>query len=568
MPLCAARMRLRWWTAAALCAWLTACGARSPSPASASAPPPPESLPQLVESYWDATSERHADPLEPIELQALADARALEARYLDAVRALPRPAAPEAALTYDVFVRERQLALEGFTFPAELMPINPFRSGPFALATSASVAALAGAPAPLWEARARAFARWVDAAMINLREGLRRGYVLQRSLVEQTLPALALLAADTPDNPFVAGLGTRPALSAAVRERILPAYGRLYAFLRDEYLPQARLGVALRDLPLGEAWYAYRVRLDAGAGASPTELAAFGRAEVERLQGRIQAVLAETAYGGNLTGFLESRRRETPVPEASPDPLEWLKMRATETAVAAATLFPSPPHAPVLFLAVPGFEVPLAALLAYQPSVAAGPAILWVNAAAGAVFEPPAGGVARVLRESVPGHHLERGLAAERSALPRFRRFGGDRAYIAGWGLYVAGLAAELGFERDVSERLSPLLEELECAADLVLDTGLQVQGWTRAQAIAYLRGVLPVDEAVARSAVDRLIALPGEGLSCTVGLRTLRALRLEAQQRQGARFDARAFHQALLEEGALPLDLLQSRMHRWIESR
>lgn len=557
-------MLLRSCTVVALGALLLACAARSSPSAAPAAAAPPDALAGLVEAYWDESSARRAEPLEPIELQALADARALEARYLAAARALSRPTAPEAALTYDVFVREREIALAGFTFPAELMPVNPFRSSPMQLATSASVAGLAGAPVELWQARAQAFPRWVDAAVANLREGLRRGYVLPRVLVEESLPPLALLSADSADNPFEAGLGARPALIAAVRERILPAYARLHAFLRDEYLSQARAGIALRELPLGEAWYAHLVRLNGGEGMSIAERAALGRSEVERLSARIQAVLAETAYAGNLAGFLDSRRRAPDATSPAEDPLEWLEARSAQVTTAAAALFPVPPRAPAVYRPVPAFARPLAPLLAYQPSIAGGPALLWVNAEAAAL--PLDLELARVLREAVPGHHLERGLAAERASLPRFRRFGGDRAYIAGWGLYAASEAEELGLTRDLAERLGPLLEELECAVGLSVDTGLQTQGWTRTQAISFVRRLLPVDEPSARRTVDRAIALPGEALACAVGLHTLRALRLEAQQRLGARFDARAFHEALLDEGALPLDLLKLRMRRWMQ--
>jgi uncharacterized protein (DUF885 family) len=573
-------MIFRTWSALAAAFLLAACGPPSPSPSAASPArvAPREALARLVEAYWDESAAYRTDPLEPIGVQSLADARALEQRYLDAVLSLPRPAAGSEALTYEVFRRERALALLGFTYPAELLPVNPFQSAPLTLAIRASAGAAAnlGGDA-VWQARAEEFARWTDTAIAQLRDGVRRGYVLPRVLVEELLPTLALLAADSPDNPFNAALPSpTPELTRAIRTRILPSYARLHAFLHDEYLPRARAGVSLSDLPLGEAWYAYQIRLNTGSTLGAAELHALGAAEVQRIEGKVQALLAEGAYAGNLAGYLEALRREPRAgqADAADDPVGYVRALEAQAAAAAAPSFAELPRAAPGVRRVAPFRASSAPLISYQsayPGSAylgdSGAALLWVNGQAGAVWNPMTGGEARVLREAVPGHHLERSLAAANAALPRFRRFGGDRAFIEGWGLYAATLAEDLGLARDAPEHLGPLLQELDCALGLVLDTGLHGQRWTRAKAIDYLRGHLPLEEPAANRIVDRVIALPGEALACTVGLRKLRALRAEAQQRLGARFELRAFHSALLEQGALPLDLLESSMHRWMES-
>src|SRR5579871_1600479 len=567
-------MKSRSWIPPAATLLLADCGAPAPPPAPAPAlPAPRDALARLVEAYWDDSSVHRSDPLEPIDLQSLADARALEQRYLDGVLALPRPAAGTEALTYEVFRRERALALAGFTFPAELMPVNPFRSSPLALATRASATAAVSAPeVALWEARAQQFAHWTDTAIVQVRDGMRRGYLMPRVLVEDLLPTLALLAADSPDNPFNAGLHSpTPELAHTIGAVLLPAYARLHAFLKDEYLPRARTSVSLSDLPLGEAWYAHRVRETAGTRSSAADLHAFGVAEVERLEGKVQALLAQSAYPGNLSGYLEALQREPSpaVAEAAADPMAYLRAREAQAAAAAASIFPELPRVAPGIRSVAPFRASSAPLLLYQPGGSNGPsaALLWVNLQAGAVWSPLSGGMTRVLRETVPGHHLERSLAAARGALPRFRRFGGDRAFIEGWGLYAATLGEDLGLETGIPARLGPLLEELECALGLVLDTGLHGEGWTRPHALDYVRGHLPLTDAAARRSVDRVIALPGEALACTVGLRTMRGLRAEAQQRLGARFDLSAFHTALLEQGALPLDLLEANMRRWMQA-
>jgi len=544
---------------------LGACSRSAPPPAppAAPAPEPRAALERLVEAYWDESAAERGE-LRPIDLSGLAAARALEQRYLEALLALPRPNDPEALLTYEVFRREREVALAGFTYPEELFPVNPFDSSPLRLALHAGASdALSSKQAVQWEARAREFARWADQAIVNLRAGEQRGYVLPRVLVEESLVPLAQLSTDTPDNPFNSGLRSpTPGLATAVRQTLLPAYGRLHDFLQHEYLARARSGVSLRDLPLGEAWYAHRIRRYTGQERSVADLHAFGQAEVERLQGRVQALLVETAFPGNLAGYLKALE-----PASEPDQLESVARYLTQGATAAEAAFGPAPRAPIL-RAVPVFRVSTADWLEYAPAVPGElDAVLWLNARAGAPDDPLGGGWARVLAAATPGRHLETSSRIAARTLPRFRRFGGDPAFEAGWALYAGAVGEELGLYHDTAARLGPLMAEERCALGMVIDTGLQAQGWTRAQALEYLRAHLPLDGGAAQRVVDRAIALPGEALACGVGLREIRALRAEAQQRLGARFVASEFHAALLAEGALPLDLLAMRLRRWMES-
>jgi uncharacterized protein (DUF885 family) len=172
--------------------------------------------------------------------------------------------------------------------------------------------------------------------------------------------------------------------------------------------------------------------------------------------------------------------------------------------------------------------------------------------------------IARYLREAVPGHHYQLALQQERADLPRFRRFGGAPAFIEGWGLYASTLGEELNVYRTPEAKFVALLAQLECAAGAVIDTGMHAQNWTRAQALDYLHAQLPLDDVAAANAVDRAVALPGEALSCIVGLARLQSVRAHAQLSMGARFDVQAFHAELLRNGAMPLDLLDAEVQRW----
>ena len=194
------------------------------------------------------------------------------------------------------------------------------------------------------------------------------------------------------------------------------------------------------------------------------------------------------------------------------------------------------------------------------------PARVYVNTA-GLESTPAVDLPAQFLREAIPGHHYQIALQQERTQLPRFRRFGGSPAFIAGWGLYAASLGEELGVYHDPADRVGALLLQQQCAAGMVIDTGVHAQQWTRQRALEYAHAQLPLNDVALANLVDRIIALPGEALSCTVGYLKLQGLRTHAQQALGSRFDLLSFHTEVLRNGALPLDLLEGQIKTWIET-
>jgi uncharacterized protein (DUF885 family) len=216
----------------------------------------------------------------------------------------------------------------------------------------------------------------------------------------------------------------------------------------------------------------------------------------------------------------------------------------------------------------PSFRQDAARPLSYEPRSPNGvlPAVLYADRV---VLEnlPAAEITAFYLREAIPGRHYQALMESERRDLPRFRRFGVSPAFVAGWGAYAATLGDELGLARDAESKLGAWIVQAACAAGLVVDTGIHAQGWTRRVALDYVHAQLPIEDAAAEQFVDRSVALPGEALACTVGLLKLESLRALAQQKLGGRFEARAFHGAVVRDGAMPLDLLEGRIRAWIEA-
>jgi uncharacterized protein (DUF885 family) len=572
---------------------LVACGAAAPpSPPAVVAPPsaavPRERLKNLVELYWDESAaaepwyswgaaemrygEAPADTLAP---QALADSLALERRYLDAVNGVMRQPLPaDDKLTYEVFRRERELTIESFTFPSELLPVNAYDSVPQRFAVMAAAAEQSALTSDrdfgVWQSRAQVYERWTQQAILNMREGMRRGYTLPLAVVSRTLPMLASLAEDSPTSVFYAALGAprergdaaaRTRLAAAiggvVREKILPSYRELHDFLEREYLPRARNSLGLRSLPLGKAWYAYLARRATDGTQTPAELHAEGEAEVERLHARLQALLAEPGAAGSEPG--------TAYPSAD-ELLAAVQDLKTRVATVVPVMFAVAPRADFEIHSLEPFRTATSPRLHYQPALASGrsPAVLDVNTAD--LEARPVGPLSpQYLREAVPGHHYQLALQQERADLPRFRRFGGAPGFIEGWALYAATLGEELGVY-DAPARVGVLVAQLQCAAGVVIDTGIHTQNWSRAQALDYLHAHVPLDEATAANLVDRAVALPGEALSCFAGITKLKSWRAHAEQVLGLRFAVQSFHTALLQNGALPLDLLDAEMARWLE--
>jgi uncharacterized protein (DUF885 family) len=586
---------LRLGTALAVLA-LSGCG---PAPAPPSAPAasrnaaPGDRLTSLVEHYWDdwlqlnpqyppEGPDVHFDPGAGADISAqfLADSLALEKHYLDMARALPRERLTSAAqLTYDIFVRQRELAVESFTYPSELLPVNPFRSMPLRFARAASFAAPAAAASAeeyeRWQARSEQFVRWTAEAIANMREGMRRGYSIPRGLVAETLPMLAALGADTSANVFYEPLRTQQSggqkrfsegIAARVHEKILPAYRELHDFLRDEYLPRARTTVGLSALPLGAPWYAFLIKRETGSHLKAVELHALGLAETERLRGRLQALLAETGFAGSPQAFFEAMDHGPHAVGAPDELLRFYEQLKVETAAAIPALFEEMPQADFIDRPVEGFLAATAAPLSYRrapnPNAAA---ILYINTA-GLPARPLVPTAASFLREALPGHHFQIAVQEARADLPRFRRFGGDPGFVEGWGLYAASLGEELGLYRDAESKFSALAAQLTCAAGLVVDTGLNALGWSTDQALEFLRSQVPMDETTARSTIDRELALPGEALACALGARTLQNLRARARETLGGRFDVRVYHAEILDGGSMPLDILESTVDLWLD--
>jgi uncharacterized protein (DUF885 family) len=551
---------------------LAACGAPSvpsappvPPPASpaANATAPRDQLSHLVERYQD----EHLESKYAIAPQWLADSLSIERRYLHELTGISRDGLDaQSKLTYDIFKRRRELQVEGFTYPAELLPLGSLHR----LLQQIEIVAGDAAQHPWsnpaeydnWLRRIDDYVRFTQQATANMREGIRRGYTAPRSLIERTIATISALGEDNAANAFNAPLRSMPStlkdadgshlkaqLTSAMTERLLPANRALRDFLQHEYLPRGTAGMALLDLPLGGRWYAYRLRRATDTTLSADEIHAMGVAEVERIRARLPAD-RETALAP-VAGPLELQ-------SAYAD----LSMRVT---AALPTLVTQAPKSEFDIRTSEWVQSPGNPLQYEGGFGGKSRATLYVNVAKSALQS----GVSQMsfLQQALPGRHLQAALQQERTDLPRFRRLGGEPAFVEGWALYAVSLGAQLGLDATDAAKSEALALQLQCAVALVVDTGLHAKNWSRTQALDYLHAQTALDDAAAQALVDEYAANPADALACTVGEQKFAALRVKAQQVMGGRFEIQGFHSEILKDGAMPLDILDAKMKVWMDA-
>lgn len=523
-----------------------------------------QQLQRLVERYWD----EHIPVLTVISPQLLADSLAVERRYLDEVSAISRDALDDnSRLTYDIFKRRRETLIEGFTYPVELLPLGSFgvvlRSIQ-ALSADSAQQPWSTADYESWLKRLNDYVNWTRQAIQNMREGVRRGYVSPRFLIEHSIAMLKPPATDASADLWRVPLRSMPSsivepdrgrlkntIGNAIDTQLLPANQALRDFLQHEYLPHGRPGIALTDLPLGDKWYAYDIRRASDTALTPDQIHAIGLAEVERLRSRLPPD-HEAAQSTILSAEELLKAYQALIPQVQ---------------AAMMPLFEDPPSAP---LGVRGTEYladPNAALSYRAGGLVGKPApLLYVNISPAALRAENVS-TPSFLQQALPGHHLQATLARHRVDLPRFRRMEDDPAFVEGWGMYAASLGEQLGMLTDEASRTEALELQLRCTVGLVVDTGLHAKGWTRQQALDYLHGELPLDDAGAQAMLDDYAANPGDALACKMGELNISGLRSKAQQVLGSGFDIRAFHAAILEDGAMPLDILDAKMKIWMDA-
>ena len=429
--------------------------------------------------------------------------------------------------------------------------------------------------------RLRAVSRYVGQHIENMRAGITDGFVASLVVLESVLPTVTAPAGQTVGEsaffaPFTAlpdslAAADRGRLEAAAREVIgrhaLPALGRLAEFLDTEYRLHARDSIGASELPGGADYYRQRIRAMTTLDLSPDEIHEIGLSEVARIRSEMLAIVEELQFEGGIDAFVTFLRTD---PRFYAESAEQLIGHASRIAKKVDGILPGwfslLPRTPYGIMPMPSEMAPTGTTARYWSAPRGGNrgGYYWLNTYAldqRPLYELPA----LTVHEAVPGHHLQIALARELEGVPEFRRTLGFTAFVEGWALYTEWLGIEMGIYTTPYEHFGRLSYEMWRACRLVIDTGIHSKGWTRDQAVTFLADNTSLSLTNVENEINRYIAWPGQALGYKLGELKIKELRRRAEDALGSEFDVRAFHDAVLANGALPLPILERQIDRFI---
>lgn len=486
-------------------------------------------------------------------------------------------------LSRDLFARNIDLAIEGQRFRGDFMPMT--QMGGVQQWTPSMLAMMPTRTAKDYEnilGRLEGLATLLDQNITLMREGLKRGITPPKlPLRDLPLQAAKQIVDDPMKSPLLKPFTRIPSsFSNEEKKRLIaravdayekyakPSFELLHTFLKDEYVPKCRESIACSDLPNGKAWYAFKARVSTTTDLTPEEIHEIGLSEVKRIRAEMEKIKEETGFEGNLQAFFEFLRTDKQFFYETPAQLlagyRDICKRADPELI---KLFRRLPRQPYGIKPVPSYSEKSVPTAYYQPgSMGAGrPGYFFANTYA-LETRPKWEMEALSLHEAVPGHHFQLAISDELEGLPEFRKNDHYTAYVEGWGLYAESLGEEMGFYRDPYSKMGQLTYEMWRSIRLVVDTGMHALGWSRQQAIDFFKKNAGKSEHDIVVEVDRYIVWPGQALAYKIGELKIKELRAKAEKVLGDDFDLRGFHDHLLAAGALPLNILESRMNDWME--
>jgi uncharacterized protein (DUF885 family) len=488
-------------------------------------------------------------------------------------------------LSYDVLKRELEVNIEALGFKDNYMPLNQFSSTHLILMQMGSGQVYQPFKTVQdydnWLKRASIFPAYIDSAIIYFKKGMHSGYVLPKILVERMIPQFRSVITDTaaaslfygPVNlmPVSFDIGEKKRLSGAfnvlIAEQLTPAFRRMADFLQNEYLPVARTSSGISAIPDGEKYYRFLVKQQTTTTFTPDEIYETGLSEVKRIRTEMEKTKDAVGFKGDLKSFfayINSDKKFTPykTPAEIIEAFQSIQQLIEPNLV---KLFGKTPKTAFEIRQTEAFRA-ASASAEYQQGTADGsrPGVFYVPILDATTFNITSGMQSLFLHEAIPGHHYQISLQQENRKLPKFRRFGGNNAYMEGWALYCESLGNELGLYKDPYQYIGALGDEMHRAIRLVVDVSMHAKGMTREEAIQYMMANEQISEAGAVAEIERYMAIPGQALGYKIGALKIRALRTKYEQQLGTKFKVNAFHDAVLKDGALPLEVLEKKMDLW----
>ena len=434
-----------------------------------------------------------------------------------------------------------------------------------------------------WLKRMEKFPEWMDTAEGNFREGIKNNFVLPKKLVIKMIPQMnaeELTSSDFDTNIFYGPVKKFPKkftsaqkekLTAAYKEvvskKIVPAYTKMAKFLETEYLPKARTTDGINALPKGNEIYAYYTKSWTTTSKSPEEINKIGLEQVAMLRGEMEKVKQQLGFTGTLEEFITFVKSD---PKAMPYKTEKEVITAFNGILAKITpklktMFSVTPVTPFEIRQTEKFREATASA-EYMQGTPDGkrPGIFYMPIPDPTKFNVTSGMESLFLHEAIPGHHYQVSLQQENTAIPKFMRFGWFGAYGEGWAHYCETLGPEFGLYTDPYQKMGYLSDQMLRAVRLVIDTGIHTGTMNREEAIKYFLSNISYDEASATAEIERYMAMPGQALGYKIGSLKIRELRDRYTRDLGSKFSLAKFHDEILNQGCLPLDVLNRKMENW----
>ncbi len=432
-----------------------------------------------------------------------------------------------------------------------------------------------------WLLRVDGYLTWFQHARENMREGMKRGYVLPASLIRKVIPQMgAMTGGEIENHLFFSPVLNFPESFTSeekemltdkyremVAEKVIPAYEQMHDFLQEEYLPYGRETSGIADIPNGDKYYKHQIKLYTTTDMTAEEIHQLGLAEVARISKEMEQVMRQVGYKGNLKSFFNAVRQNKnlmPYNTAEEVIAHFNKIRA-RIQPNLDKLFDVAPKTPFEVRRTEAFRE-ASASAEYNPGSLDGtrPGIFYVPVPDAATYNIYSD-ESLFLHEAIPGHHYQISLTQESKTLPNFRKTLWYSGYGEGWALYAESLGKELGLYEDPYQYFGMLSAEMHRAIRLVVDTGLHSKGWSREKAIKYSLDHEAEPEASVISEIERYMANPGQALSYKIGQLKIIELREKAKAELGEDFDIREYHDQVLETGCVPLELLENKIDNWI---
>lgn len=554
-----------------------------------------EDISLVFENYWEERSKlfpleateqgdnRYNDILVNDQTQFHRDSlRNLYHRYFDQISTFNRDSLNyNDQLSFDIFKYEMQLQLEGLETNLWMIPFQQFVGLPLTMPQLGSGKSFQPFNTPEdyrnWLSRVDGFSIWVDTAIANFRKGMKDGVVLPKALVEKMIPQMeAIVVTDPMESLFYLPVRNFPdrftdeeknslaeLYRGAIKRKINPAYTKLANFLSGEYLPKARNSSGIVSIPKGAETYKYLVKSWTTTNQSPDEIHQIGLAEVKRIREKMDSLKMEINFVGGLKQFfhyMETDSRFTPF-KSPQDILNAFKGIHKKIEPKLKTMFERVPKNPFVIRQTEAFRA-ASASAEYKPGLPDGsrPGIFYVPILDAQKFNL-AGMESLFLHEAIPGHHYQVALQSENQDLPAFRRFAWYGAFGEGWALYAESLGKELGLYSDPYQYMGALGDEMHRAIRLVVDVAIHTNTMTREEAIDYMMENEIISKEAATAEVERYMAIPGQALSYKIGSLKITALRKELKERLGGDFKLTNFHTDILQDGVMPLGVLENKM-------